>query len=114
YEDGGGQEPSAGEPVPSCRPCCPCCPCCSKVPASPFAPGTCGGVLGGGGVVSLWAAGLGEAAEDSTGTGGADWAGGTVLPSFSVLTALLLDPRLLSSVALGHARHACRRPGLLQ
>src|SRR4051794_35017155 len=57
-----------------------------------------------GGAGCSWGA---EAAGASNGTGGADGAGGTAVPSFSVLTACLLDPRLLLSVALGRARARC-------
>ncbi len=47
--------------------------------------------------VTLKSGAVGRAAVPSgasTGTGGADGAGGTAVPSFSVLTALPLDPRL--------------------
>ncbi|GHE90904.1 hypothetical protein GCM10018772_13540 [Streptomyces fumanus] len=80
---GGGQEASGAEPWT------PCWPGAADA-------GGVGGAYGG----RPWEASAGPpcgwalAAGESTGTGGADGAGGTAVPSFSVLTASLLDPRL--------------------
>src|SRR5690606_33007018 len=108
---GADEEPEAGPgvPWPAGPPGAPVSSdalCMPDAPWSPWAPGVRGdsGGTGGRGVVGSvplsgagcsWCAG---AAGASTGVGGADGAGGTAVPSFSVLTALLLDPRLVQVI----------------